>query len=499
MLLLWGANRVIQPRFLKEVSMGSMRRLNHSCVALLVALAACIMPAQELGAQYAGSRAGWELQALESADLDAIAQSLGVRAGVMIAALIPGSPAARAGCIQGEVICAFGNVLVDSPSAISRLEASASGRVEIVGFVLGADGGLQVVKRGIEFGNPVASGSGGPALPAPATGARSTPASGLLPGQSGAYGQSGTASPATGMAVSPHVSTNDLSRGGSVWRHPAGFSFWHPASFEVKEADGGIQLIPVSRGTTPDSGQLEMYFITAESISGTGISSPFDPRVLPYLDNLVVSRISPAMKRNAQPGRVPMAGGEGLYAEWTAPGQGGSTIATRIYATVLQSYGVYLISIGERAKLDSKSEELTAVLRSIAIGEGKLDRTIAGAWKLYSTRQLRNNDTFNFTVDDARRADMVSDEQTVLELAQDGSARRTSMWRTIARGGVSGGSSTVWLDSGDQKTVKQGRWNADSGTLFILWQDGGMDQWQYSVSGSTLRLITSGRVQFWQR
>lgn len=291
---------------------------------------------------------------------------------------------------------------------------------------------------------------------------------------SGAPGGLGAQPGQMGQQTATEAPATDLSRGGSTWRHPAGFSFWYPETFTVQDADGGVQLMPIHGSGQSQTSQGEIYYMTAENAQG--ITSPFDPRVIAYLDGLVAKQISPVMIRKAQPARVPMAGGEGMLAEWSAAGNSGGTVFTRIYTTILGSYAVFLVTAGDSRLLDGRTEELTGILRSIALGQGSIDRTISGVWKLFSTRQITNNDRLNFTTDDPRRASMVSDEQTSLELALDGTARRVSVWRTIAGGGYSGGSGTVWLDSGDQRSEKLGRWNAGSGTLFIVWQNGDMEQ-----------------------
>ncbi|HWR11323.1 MAG TPA: hypothetical protein VN445_05855 [Rectinemataceae bacterium] len=324
----------------------------------------------------------------------------------------------------------------------------------------------------------------------------------FLPAGLGAQGQTQELGLGAGLSSGrpqAAANVNDLSKGGSTWRHPIGFSFWYPSTFTLKEAEGSVQLVPVSLGDQTSNKLPELYFLTAESIRGSGIVSPFDVRVIGYLDNLVTTKISPYLARKAQPASVPMAGGEGLFVEWQAAGQGDTTVVARIYATVLGEFGVFLVAVGDAQALEGRGEDLTAVLRSITLGEGKLDQGIAGIWKLYSTRQLRNEDTLNFTVDDPRRADMVSDEQTSLQLGPDGSARRVSLWRTIARGGAAGGNSTIWLDSGEQKSEKRGRWNAESGTIVIMWENGDLEQWQYALVGGSLKLAGSGKVQFWQR
>ncbi|MDP2790748.1 MAG: hypothetical protein Q8O15_03215 [Rectinemataceae bacterium] len=456
------------------------QRMPVTALTVLI-LAALVLPSIPVpaNAQVRDPRSnpGWTLIALDPADLDAIAGSLGARAGVMIASILPGSRAAAAGCIQGEIVYAVDGKLVDTPAALDAALAAGTGKAELVGFVIGPDGTIQVVKR----------------ILAPVSGAPAT-------------GSVAAGSPISGSPAAGSVAVNDLSRTGTTYRHPIGFVFWYPASFTVKEIENGIELVPAASaaGQAGGPGQpSEMYFVTGESIQGTGITSPMDQRVITYLDNLVKTKVSPYLQRTAAPSRVAMTNGEGSLMEWSVPGQNGKTVIARIFTSIMKDFGVFLGAVGEKSLVDSRDPDLRGMFASFSSEAGKLDQSIAGAWRLFSTREIRNEDKLNFTVDDPRRASMVSDEQTTLELFPDGSARRTSISRTIAHGGVSGGSSTVWIDSGDQKTVKQGRWNAGNGTLFIMWQDNRMEQWQYGIvrdaGGISLKLATAGRIQFWQK
>ena len=158
----------------------------------------------------------------------------------------------------------------------------------------------------------------------------------------------------TQSAEAPASSPTDLSRNGAIWRHPVGFSFWYPSTFKAVDADGGVQLVPsgVAQSSAATAvAATELYYLTAESIQGSGITSPFDPRVIQYLDSLVASNVSPYLQRKAEPSKVPMGGGEGMSAEWTAAGQGGQTIVARIYTTIMQQFGVFHAPAAQRGYL----------------------------------------------------------------------------------------------------------------------------------------------------
>ncbi|OPZ86009.1 MAG: hypothetical protein BWY76_01152 [bacterium ADurb.Bin429] len=113
-------------------------------LSLLGLLLACL-PA--LAAGSAAQAAGLTLQVLDKADMDAIEEQLGQRAGVMVTAVAANSPAAKAGFVQGEVILKIGDRMVDSPASVEAALAGKSGALEVVGFVITEEEGVQVVKR----------------------------------------------------------------------------------------------------------------------------------------------------------------------------------------------------------------------------------------------------------------------------------------------------------------------------------------------------------------
>jgi hypothetical protein len=433
------------------------------CVLALMLLSlpvqAAVTPSQSVGLT---------LQELDPADMEAIEAQLGQRAGVLVAKVVPDSAAAKAGVVQGEIILAIGETLVDSPQSFDKTLSGKTGTVELVSLLITEDE-VQLAKRKLTLSAKAEVKAAAPVPPAPAKAA--TPAK------------------------------HDTARKGQTYQHVIGFSFWYPEGWSVKEADDGLQLVPANAATA--NGQpAELYFITGQPLEGTDITQVRDPRVIALLDQLVQEKISPLLQRTRDPLDVSMTNGQGMLLYWNGQGPGGA-VQARIYACILKGYGVILGAVAPTAKIGAREGDLKAIFTSFGFEAGKQDPAVVGAWQLFSTRTIRNEDQQKFTSDDPRRASSVSNEQTTMEFRPDGTVVRTSIYRMIAGGGAAGGSSTVWIDTGDQKETKQGKWNAGNGTLFIMWSDGSMDSWRYGLvkegGAVALKLLSGNQVAFWQK
>jgi hypothetical protein len=443
------------------------------------------------------TRLGFTLEALSADDLKSIQDALGKRAGVLVDAVADDSPAAKAGCKVGEVILAVGDVLVDSPDAFEKALAGKTGTLELVGFTLDNEE-AKVQKHKLVLPEK--------ATPAPvpdeATKAKlkaldDAHAAGILNDEEYAAKK---AQLLKEKPAPPVERKNDTARKGQVYKHPVGFTFWYPDGWTLKEVDDALQLTPPNAGV--QNGQpTEVYFITGQPLAGTGITKVDDPQVIAFLDALIAQKVSPLLKRAQAPAALPTTQGPGMYMEWELKADKGAVLA-RTYACILKEFGIVFGAVGVKEKITARDTELKAIFASFGVEAAKQDPAVVGAWQLFTTRTLRNEDNVNFTTDDPRRASSVSDEQTTLQLAPDGTAVRTSVYRMIAGGGAAGSGGKVWLDTGDQRETKKGRWYAGNDTLCILWDNGSMDSWKYGVvkgDAPTLKLLTGATVQFWSK
>jgi len=494
-----------------------------------ILLFTCFMTA--MAADAPAKALGFTLQALDPEDLQSIEAQLGKRAGVMITLIAPDSPAAKAGCVQGEVILTVGGQAVDSPEAVEQALAGKTGTVELVGLLIEGEE-VKIVKRALAIAAGLSPNTGAMdadtqrklkalddahqagiltddefatkraellknAAPAPDPATQQklkaledAHAAGIL--SDAEFAQKKTE---LLKSASPNTAGTATSRKGKTYQHVIGFTFWYPEGWTVQETEDALQLVPANPAMQNNQ-PVELYFITGQPLEGTNITRVNDPQVVAYLDQLVQQQLSPTLARTKEPALIQMTNGQGMLMEWEVQGQQG-IVHARAYSCILKNYGVIFAAFGAKDKIMAREADLKAIFASFGLEAGKQDPAVAGVWQLFATRALRNEDNVNFTTDDPRRASSVTDQQTTLDFRADGVVVRTSLSRTIA------GGAGVWIDSGEQREVKQGRWNAGNGALFVMWNDGSMDSWRYGLvkdnGALSLKLQAGNQVEFWQK
>ena len=434
--------------------MHSLRSLLVLCLALCGLLPA-VLPARAAGVT--ASSLGLSLKALSAADLDSIQAAIGQRVGVQVDGVTANSAAAKAGFQRGDIILTVAGAGVDSPAAINKVLAGQAGAVELVGAHIDNAGKATAFKRSLTV--------------------------------SGGGKSTGTAATSSGS----HEAKPARSHGkqGEIYHHPLGFSFWYPKGWTVKEVEGALQLIPANAARTAD-GAAELYGITGYPLEGSGISSIDDPKVAAFLDQQMRG-IFPSLQRleGSTPFNLPAT--KGIRYEWEARGSK-AVLRARAYGCILKNYGVVLFAAGVKDNILARDGDLDRIFTSFSASASKIDAAVVGGWSLRSTFETYNPSVY---VNPSAKAHSVSESQTSLVFRGDGSATRTELSRTIA------GGSGVWIDSGDQRTVKNGHWSAGNGSLYILWDDNSSDGYRYQIKrsgGSTiLQLIEGRRGEHWVR
>jgi len=315
----------------------------------------------------------------------------------------------------------------------------------------------------------VRAGGGGAAQPAPAA-----------PGTPGA-------APGSKEPAPPPVLQG---KAGKKYRHTIGFEFWHPGDWTVKLEEDFLLLIPPNQARNAD-GPTEVYAIVGDSVAGSGISAPSDPRVADYLDK-VLKGLSPTLRRSGTTVSVPTSGGPGALLEWAGQTPKGQKLVARAYACILRQHGVALVALGLGEPLAARDADLRRVFASFAFGSGDRDQNLVGAWTLASSCALRNESPFETSWS---RAQMASEQQSRLVFAADGSWTRTDRREMLA------GAGGVWIEDKSEKS-SAGTWNAGAGRLYMMWKDGSWDDFQYRLETEggrrRLRIAGGGRGEVWE-
>lgn len=277
---------------------------------------------------------------------------------------------------------------------------------------------------------------------------------------------------------------------GKKYRHTIGFEFWHPGDWTVKLHDDFLELVPSNQSRNAD-GPTEAYVIIGESVADSGITSPSDPRVVEYLDG-ALKGLSPTLQRSGTAASVPTSGGQGTLLEWAGKSPKGQPLLARAYVCIIRQHGVALVAVGLREPLDSRDADLRRTFASFTFGTGDRDQNLVGAWTLVSTYALRNESPFETSWS---RAQMVSEKQSRLTFAADGSWQRVDRRHTLV------GAGGVWLEDKSEKS-NEGTWNAGSGRIYMMWKDGSWDDFQYRLDAEggkrRLRIVSSGRGEVWE-
>jgi len=278
---------------------------------------------------------------------------------------------------------------------------------------------------------------------------------------------------------------------GKVYRHVIGFSLWHPDSWEVKEHDEFLQLIPADAGQTPE-GPTELFFVTGEDVADDAITDPADPQVIAYLDEQVRSFL-PVMQQTGRPEPVKMAGGKGVILRWQGKNPRGQTIVATAFVCILRGHGVALLAIGFKERIEKRDPELRRIFASFGFGEGERDPALVGRWKLVAVTSITNTSPFET---DWSRAQLASKSESTLTFTADG------RWERYDKSHLLVGSAGVWLED-NSETTNRGRWNAGGGSLYMVWEDSSWDDFQYQLRrterGIELRTVKGKRGEVWTK
>lgn len=279
---------------------------------------------------------------------------------------------------------------------------------------------------------------------------------------------------------------------GNIYRHPTGLSFWYPQQWKVNELDESLQIVP-NDVVTAQGAPSEVYFVSGESISGTGIFNANDPHVIAYVDQQVRS-ILPALQLENNHRSIDLLGTQGIMLRWKGNNNAGKPIEGRAYVVVTKGLALSLSAITFKGLIEKRVQSLEKIFTSFVIGQGQIDPSLAGMWHKYATAALANTDRIYETAWSA--AQSVSEEKTQLTFYPNG------QWHQINTSHTLVGAGGIWLEDNSKNEYK-GKWYADGKRLFMIYEDNTWEDFSYKIvrtpNGTELRTATGKKAVIWRK
>lgn len=284
----------------------------------------------------------------------------------------------------------------------------------------------------------------------------------------------------------------NASEKGNVYHHPTGLTFWYPQSWQLQEIDEALQLVPNDVMTT-EEGPSEFYFVSGESIAGSGISRPDDPQVINYVDQNVRS-VLPQLQLSPDREYVKLMGMQGVVFRWAGNNNVGKPIEGRAYIVIAKDVALTLSAIAYKGLIDKRNASLKKIFASFVLGEGQLDQVLVGTWNKYATASLANPDRIYQTAWTA--AQSVSEDKSHLTFYADGRWHRVNSSHTLV------GAGGIWLEDKSNKEYS-GKWFADGKRLFMIYEDNTWEDFAYKVvplgGGRELRTSVGKKATIWRQ
>ena len=272
---------------------------------------------------------------------------------------------------------------------------------------------------------------------------------------------------------------------GKEYVHASGGKFRYPASWSIKEVEGGLQLIPA------DANADEAYFVVADAAEGK--TDPAAPDVVSAVDQQVLALL-PFVKQVGKVEKTTAGSGPGAIVIWDGKGPTGKDIRVKAYLTIIKNYGVALVAVGTKPLLDKRDAQLREVFATFGWGQGKLDTQLVGTWNHWSysgTNGYGRETKARVVLDGSGQFSYQSDSETSISATGKDSGGNVE-WT----GGMNSRRGTGW----------KGTWTADGSNLILHFEDGSTEtfnyRWKAESNGNVFLIVEEsggGKPTEWSR
>jgi hypothetical protein len=302
-------------------------------------------------------------------------------------------------------------------------------------------------------------------------------------GAGGASGHAEGQGEPKGQAPPPATEAGRVAVSGQLWSHPLGYRFRYPRGWRLQEVgEDALSLIPpdVKRNA---QGPTEVF--VAVGAPAEGQTDPGSPQVVSLADQLMRSSF-PFLGREGGVERGRHGGRPSAVLTWKGKAPTGDSYRARMWISVLKDAAIGLAAICPESSFEARRPMIEAIFSTFHFEEPARDPSVAGTWRHEST--YMSGEFSSVTV---RYMGLSPDGR-----ATWGSKLHAGMSHTDSGGNFTG--STSAESSGAEAT---GRWTGANKKLYIVWDSGQEEEYDYYVEGSSMMLtpVGGGKRKVWER
>jgi hypothetical protein len=294
-----------------------------------------------------------------------------------------------------------------------------------------------------------------------------------------------TSPPAEARVEAPPAATDAgrVAVSGRLYTHPLGYRFRYPERWTLQPAGDDVLALVPPDAKRLEQGLAELYLALGAPADGVG--APDDPALLARVDQLVRSSF-PFLSRQGETVTGRHGGRPSATVTWAGKSPVLGDCRAVMWITILKDAALGLAAIGPGADVEARRPVLEAIFSTFHYEAPPRDPALAGRWRNESTYM-----SGEFSATTVRYMGLSAEGR-----ATWGSQANFGMSHTDSTGQFTGSSSGD--ASGDTST---GRWSAAQKRLYIVWDSGTEEEYEYYVEGSSMMLtpIGGGKRKVWER
>jgi len=268
-----------------------------------------------------------------------------------------------------------------------------------------------------------------------------------------------------------------------TYKHPLGYVFQYPKSWQVQGTDMGLLILPDDAKKDEAGQPLELFILSGEE--APGIERPDDPQVGAFFDT-TVAEVMPFLRRKGETKSLGSLLGPGAVFGYEGTNPMGRKIQATVYVTLHRGNGIFLLHLSDASLHGPREPVARYMFSSFGFERGETDPAVVGDWG----REEMEGSSF-----DPITGGVGASTKILYRFEKDGTCWVGTDTRFFGTVQGAGGSVTV-DDPGGRGNTTRGMWGVRDGKLSILWEGGGADVFEYRVfdhQGSpALKLVAGG-------